>query len=265
MLLPLVGAAMLGANPLDRSGPAETPIPTERSTPAPGSVVESFAGRSLLTSKVTRGASTLTVTASADVPTQWTANCGGASDEYVLHMTLDGRSPGQAACTESASEEPLMGYVLDRRFRTGQHTLQLWLTSPGGAEVEEAPEAAVLAVGVYRLPQPVTTVAGVDIYRQESVTAQEWRYATSTQTDSGERRLISTHRSDGPFLAQIVAPEVDPQRISILVDGEAVDPDPILSGPSYLDPFADGRHTVELRLRGGAGAQIGVVWRELDP
>ena len=104
-------------------------------------------------------------------------------------MTLDGGSPGQAPCETAEPPEPQMGYVLDGRSPPGPHTLHLWLARTDGTAVVTAP-AAVLAAGVYRLPDPVAVVAGVPVYDRERVfdpsmdVMQEWQYVGVTASPS---------------------------------------------------------------------------------
>jgi hypothetical protein len=266
VVVSLIGAAILGGNPLKRTAPV---VEVPEHDPA---VVEAFAGRDLLDSRVQRGGAEVTLTSAAEVPTQWTATCFGVGAEFTLHMTLDGGSPGEAPCEAAEPPEPLMGYVLDDRFPPGPHTLHLWLARSDGSAVSGAP-AAVLAAGVYVLPDSITDVAGVAVYERERVfdpsttTLREWEYVDSQESQPGDGRLLAAHQADIRTLAQIVAPTVSPDDVRLLVDGVEADAASVLNGSGFVGPLTAGRHTVELRIRGGTdpSAQLGVVWREAAP
>ena len=266
IVVSLIGALLLGENPLKRAEPV-LPVPS----PDPA-VVSTFAGRTLLDSQVERSDVELTLTSQTEVPTHWTATCFGVGAEFVLHMTLDGASPGESPCEAAEPPEPLMGYVLDVRFPLGPHTMHLWLTNADGAVVDKAP-GAVLAAGVYRLPDPVTVVAGVSVYPREraydssSSTLREWQYVESRQSRPGDARLRARHDADTPMLAQLFATHLASADVRLLVDGVQTDAADVLDGSGFVGPLPPGGHSVELRIRGGgeATAQLGVVWREVAP
>jgi hypothetical protein len=257
VVVPIAGAAILGGNALRRSEP-----PVDVPDQDPG-VATSFAGRTLLDSEVVRDGSALTLTFDTDSATQWTATCFGVDAAYTVHMTLDGGSPGEAACESEEPPEPLFGYVLDRRYQPGPHTLRLWLTESGTSSVVTVPDS-VLAAGVYRLPEPVAVVAGIDVYEREYAFAQEWRYAASDASEAGERELVATHEEVNRVLPRLVATDVAVDRVVLLVDGVETPAEPVLNGSGYLEPLRGGvSHSIELRLTGHVPdtAQLGVVWR----
>ena len=264
LVVPVVVAA-LGGNPFDRTAPV-----VDAPEPDPA-VVGTFAGRTLLDSRVAHDGSEVTLSYDADVPTQWTATCFGAGAELTMHMTLDGGSPGDAPCEATQPPEPQMGYILDRSA-PGPHTVHLWLATTDGSTVVPA-DTVVLAAGVYRLPDPVDDIAGVPVYDRERAfdpsldVLREWRYAGAQSSEPGHRRLLAAHRGDTRMLAQLVAPRLPPGEVTLLVDGVEVDSATVLAGPGFIGPIPPGRHTVEVRLRAGAeeGQQVGVVWRELVP
>jgi hypothetical protein len=264
LVVPVVGAVVLTVNRLDRTAPVvEVPEPDR-------AVVSGYAGRTLLDSRVARGGMQVTLSADVEVPTQWTATCFGVGSEFTLHTTLDGGSAAQAPCEATQPPEPQMGYVLDGRFPPGTHTIRLWLSSNDGTATVTAP-TAVLAAGVYRLPDPVAVVAGVPVYDRERVfdrsmdVMQEWQYVESQESQPGDQRLMTAHRGDSRMVGQLVAPHVSPEDVLLLVDGVEGDASSVLSGSGFVGPLPPGRHTIELRIRGGAhaAARLGVVWREL--
>jgi hypothetical protein len=258
VVVPIAGAAILGGNALHRSEP---PVDAPDQDPA---VAAGFAGRTLLDSEVVRDGSELTLTFDTGSPTQWTASCFGVDAAYTLHLTLDGASPGQAPCETEEPPEPLANYVLDRRYEPGMHTLRLWLTAADSSSVVAVPES-VLAAGVYRLPEPVAVVAGVDVYEREYALAQEWRYVASDESDPGARSLVSTHEQpDNRALPRLVADGVPADHVVLLVDGVETPAEPVLDGSGYLEPLRGGiSHTIELRLTGDVpeAVRLGVVWR----
>ena len=256
VVLPIAGAAMLGVNPLRRSEP---PIDVPEKDPG---VVATFAGRTLLDSEVVRDGAALTLTFDSDSPTQWTASCFGVDGTYVVHASLDGGSPGESLCEREEPPEPLMGYVLDSRFEPGSHTMRLWLTDSGGTEVGTVP-GSVLAAGVYELPEPVAVVAGVDVYELEEAFTQEWTYVASHQSQAGERSLVSTHDAGSRLLPRLIATDVDPGQVALLVDGVKADAAAVLNGSGYLEPLRGGSHTIVLQVESDVAptARLGVIWR----
>jgi hypothetical protein len=58
---------------------------------------------------------------------------------------------------------------------------------------------------------------------------------------------------------------VSPEEVRLFVDGVEADASSVLGGSGFVGTLSPGRHTVELRIQGGAdaAAQLGVVWREL--
>lgn len=264
LVVPVIGVVVLQVNGQDR-----TEHVVEVPDPDPA-VVSEYAGRTLLDSKVERDGVQVTLSADTETPTQWTATCFGVGSEFTLHATLDGGSPAEAPCEATQPPEPQLGYVLDDRFPAGPHTLHLSLTRSDGTAVATAP-TAVLAAGVYRLPDPVAVVAGVPIYDRERVfdrstdVMREWEYVESQESELGDRRLVATHEGDRPMVGHLVATRVPPDEVRLLVDGVEADAASVLGASGFLGTLPPGRHTVVLRIRGEAdpAAQLGVVWREL--
>lgn len=266
VLVAVLGAALLDLDPLRRSAPV-----VEDPQPAPVGV-QAFAGRTPLDSEESHDGSEVSLAHDTDVPTQWTATCFGVGADYTLHATLDGASPAEAPCEVAEPPEALLGYVLDERFASGAHRLRLWITRTGSTEAVTAPDA-VLVAGVFRLPEPVSVVAGVDVHEVERVydpalgSLRDWRYAGSQQARPGDRRLDASHASSTRLVVQLVVPDVEPDAVRLLVDGVEVDATPVLEGSGHLAPLPAGRHTVSLRVRGGDEPPpvFGVVWREVVP
>ena len=190
---PLVGAAILGANPLERSAP---PVHKPEKVPT---VQAAFAGRELLDSAVVRDKGELTVTRETKVPTQWTVACYGVGSDYTVHATFDGAAAGAAPCEGLEPHEPLLGYVHDRRRNAGNHNMHVWLTREGSAEIVPA-HGSVLTAGVYQLPPPVAVVAGADVYEREVAFGPGWQYAASRYSERGDRGVVAAEETGARLL-----------------------------------------------------------------
>ena len=161
--LPLAWLASGSANPFDRSAPVVTP-PDHAPSDA---FVESFGGRTLIDSEVVTGESEMVFAAPVSRNTEWRAICRSVGGAYTLHMSMDGGAPGELPCDVEQLTGRLIAYQLGPEYPVqGEHTLRIWLTRNSDAALMAPPDGQ-LGAAVYRLPDPVATVAGHQIQELE--------------------------------------------------------------------------------------------------
>ena len=228
-------------------------------------VVDTFAGRTLITSAETTYRQALEMTVDATAGSEWLVTCAGVGPEHVVHRTIDGTAEDTAVC----GPVEVLGETMSFRWTAAEpagkgRELRLWITRDG--EVVE-PEGAVLAAAVYALPAPVENLAGSDILEVEPVDGQDWVYVDSVDSRPGERRL--THRFGAlasEALLEITSGGSGRGSVELVVDGEPVeDPDAYAFGSTDLgNRLAPGEpHTVTLRIVGDvpADARLAIVRR----
>ncbi|HSV37986.1 MAG TPA: hypothetical protein VLI04_04435 [Nocardioidaceae bacterium] len=256
----LAGLAILNVDSLDGSR-GEVPPSGDKTVHVP--VDESFAGRTLIDSRSTNGADELTLTLDTEVPTEWNVSCWGLGPGYTLHVEIDeGTFPGERPCRDERPADPEVTYQLDSRYPTGEHTIRAWIT--GGAMSVTDLESAVLVISVYELPDPVATVAGIDVFDEQFFFEKIYSLDKYDESNPGDRTLKSSYRqlTDESVAIQILATGSGDNPVKLYIDGlyqgELTIPDNYIWGTRTLGP-----HTVELRISGAvpADARLGVAWR----
>jgi hypothetical protein len=263
VVLPLAGMAALGDNPWHRSAPVVKHTDSSRDL-----FVESFAGRTLIDSEVVTGGSEIVLTSQESRNTEWRAMCRGMGSAYILHMSLDGGEPGELFCDVELLSGRWIAYQLGPEYPPqGQHTLRVWLTRTSSGATQ-APPQGQLGAAVYRIPDPVATVAGHQVQGLEVDRGEEFRMTSYEESEAGDRVFSSTYVAGGlPIEVDWYASGTGRQNVQVYVDGR---PETTLAlgegGPGLV--LAPGRsHTVKLRVLDTAPPDtlLGFVWREQVP
>jgi hypothetical protein len=263
IVLPLAGMAALDVNPLHRSAPVVKPT-----DPTPDLFVGSFAGRTLIDSEVVTGRNEVVLTAQESRNTEWRAMCRGVGSDYTLHLSLDDGEPGELPCDVELLSGRWIAYQLGPEYPLhGEHTLRVWLTrTSDGANV--APSQGHLGAAVYRIPEPVATVAGHQVQGLEVDGGEEFRLTSYEESESGDRVFSSTYiAGDLPVEVDWYTSGTGRPNVQVYVDGRPETTLPLGEGGPGL-VLAPGRsHTVKLRVLDTAPPDtlLGFVWREQVP
>lgn len=260
LVVPLAVSAILAIDPIDgaRVQPAERPDQ--------GILRTSFAGRTLIDSKVAKGVGELVLTVETDGASQWAATCFGVGAAYTLHQRINGWE-AHSPCLDAAPSDPPWGPRLDEGAAalSGTHTMRTWITRTSDGQ-PAAPAEAVLAAGAYRLPEKAAVVAQAPVYDLEESEGTVWKLAHTSQSEAGARTFTATYDSgDRPVFIEIVTAGSADTPVAVRVDGvlQANGPGRLGADPCWLGSFPAGSHRVRLTVRPAAPADavLGVVWR----
>jgi hypothetical protein len=234
-------------------------------------VVDSFAGRTLITSGETHDGEPLLLSVDAPAGSQWMVTCAGVGPEYVVHRAIDEQFEETAPCGPLEVLGESMNFRWDSDDPVGEvREFSVWITTVDGEAVQ--PDGAILAAAVYELPPPVTHLAGSDIEPLEVSLGQEWAYLDSVSSRPGERVL--THEfpaTDAQVMLELVSDPVGTDaQVRLSVDEVAAgSPETFpLGGTNSGDILSAGEpHTVTLRIVGEvpANARLAIVRRTLAP
>ena len=259
LVLPLAASAILALNPIGGAGVRPADQPDQ------GVLPTSFAGRTLIDSKVARGAGDLVLTVRTDGASQWVATCFGVGGAYTLHQSIDGLE-GQSPCLDAAPSDPPWGPRLDEGAAelAGTHTMRIWITRTSDGQ-PAAPSDAVLAAGAYRLPEQAAVVSGASVYDLEESEGTVWKLAHTSQSVAGAQTFTARYDSGTSRCSSRSSPRVPPTS---------------RRGPRRRRPAGQrprtarcrlllarfvpaGSHRVRLTVRDPAPADavLGVVWR----
>lgn len=264
----LAGLAGVADNPFDRVTPVVAqPDPSRAPSPSasPEPFPQSFAGRTLIDSKVITGEAEIVLTEPVSRNTEWRAICRGAGIVYLLHMSLDGGAPSELPCDVAVLSGRSDSYRLGpEAAATGGHTLRVWLTRRADGATA-APPQGLLGAAVYRLPEPVATVAGHAVQALEADEDRDFRMTSHSQSQAGDRAFAATYpAADVPVLVDWYTLGSGSRSVQVTIDGQ---PETVVElgsgGPGLI--LAPGRsHTVELRVLDKAPPDtlLGLVWRE---
>ena len=261
-----IAAGVVGSGVL-RADPTPEPAPQPSRTIE---VVDSFAGRTLITSEETHGGEPLFLSVDAPAGSQWMVTCAGLGPEYVVHTAVDEKFEDTAPCGPLDVIGQSLNFRWDSDDPIGKvREFSVWITRDGQAV---QPEGAILAAAVYALPSPVTQLAGSDIEPVELALGQEWAYLDSASSRPGERVLTKRFgATDEDVILELVTDPIGSSAsVSLAIDGEpAGSPATFpLGGTSSGDRLAPGEpHTVTLRIVGDvpSDARLAIVRRTLAP
>jgi len=267
VVAPLMGAAFLGHNPLDNSDRNLDPVDRGHSVDLP--VVDSFAGRELLSSKIVTDANEVVLQVPAGEHTELHAACWGVGPKYTFHVTLDGASPGEGFCEARRPDISQVAYGLTVAESARSHTLRFWIT-PSYPDIPDVPAGAFLMAAAYKSPDVATYVAGQEVYQLERATGDDYALAKHEESDAGVRAFRSTFTARDWVLPEIftsVSPDREGAKVTLILDGIRQS-DIILAARGYqtIGTRYRGPHTIELRIRGDVppDAVLGVVWRTIQ-
>lgn len=260
LAVPLAGSALLAVNPTSGAGPRPA-------NQADESVLRtSFAGRTLIDSKVAKGVGELVLTVRTEGASQWASTCFGVGGAYTLHQSMDGWK-GQIPCLDAAPSDPPWGPRFDKggTERAGTRTMTLWITRTVDGQ-PAAPPDAVLAAGAYRLPPQAAVVSGAPVYDLEESESTVWKLAHTSQSVPGARTFTASYDSgDQPVFIEVLTAGSAETPVAARVDGarQANSPGRLGADSCWLGSFPAGSHRVRLTVRGPAppDAVLGVVWR----
>jgi hypothetical protein len=260
LVLPLAASAMLAVNPIGGAGEHPADKPDQ------GVLRTSFAGRTLIDSKVAKGAGELVLTVRTDGASQWVATCFGVGGAYTLHQSIAGWE-GQSPCLDAPSSDPPWGPRLDEGSAelAGTHTMRIWITRASDGQ-PAAPAEAVLAAGAYRLPEKAAVVSGTSVYDLEESEGTVWKLAHTSQSVAGAQTFTARYDSgDQPVFIEILTAGSADTPVAVHVDGvlQANGPGRLGADSCWLGSFPAGSHRVRLTVRDPAPADavLGVVWR----
>lgn len=263
IVLPVAGLAALGVNPFYRTAPVVTP-------PEPTSdlFVDAFAGRTLIDAEVVTGRSEIVFTAEVSRNTEWRAVCANVGSRYVLHIAMDGGTPGELPCDVKLLSGRWIAYQFGPEYPLeGEHTLRLWLTkASGGAKV--APPDGQIGAAVYRIPAPAATVADHQVQALEVDGGSEFRMVRHEESEPGTRELSSTYPAgDLPVGVDWFTSGSGGPNVEVYVDGRPETSLPLGEGGPGLVLDPGEAHTVRLQVLGDVppDALLGLVWREQVP
>ncbi|HET7734848.1 MAG TPA: hypothetical protein VFK52_02640 [Nocardioidaceae bacterium] len=265
VVAPVLGAALLGGGPFDRTGTID---PVDRGHSADLDVLSSFAGRELLDSEVVTGTNELVLEVPAGEHTELHAACWGVGPKYTLHVTLDGEGPGDGYCETNRPEVSQLAYGLTEAESGVDHTLRLWIT-PNYPDLPDVPAGVFLMAAAYRSPDVEASVTGQEVYALERVDGEDYELAAYDESRPGARTLRSTFTATDLAQVEIFSNASLPHpedRVTVLLNG--IRQSDFWLGPRSFDHLAaryKGPHTVVLRIRGDVppDAVLGVVWRTI--